>query len=191
MENKNTKDVQWAPVVGYEKEYLVSTDGRVYSIRRGKQLKPRKHKSGYLRVNLCKGGFKKDAYIHRLVCEAFLGLPKDGKNCVNHLDEDKTNNQLSNLEWTTQKENIQYSWNLHKEERIQFYKNNHPADIPVIGYDKNTKEKVGQWKSMSAAAHDLQITVSSISKSAVSMGKYSAKGILFFKINQEKEDKNK
>ena len=186
MEIKDTKDVKWTPVVGYQKEYLVSTDGRVYSIRSRKVLKPRKHTAGYLRVSLCRDGEQKDAYIHRLMCEAFFGTPTDGRNFVNHLDERKDHNQITNLQWTTNGENVKYSWNLHKEERMHHYQDNPPARIAVVGYDKETKEKVGEWDSMSDAARALNVHISSISKSAKSMGKNSIKGILFFKVEKEK-----
>ena len=92
MEIKDTKDVKWTPVVGYEDLYLVSTNGKVYSIRSHKILAPRKHNAGYLRVTLSRNGEKKDAYIHRLMCEAFFGTPNDGRNFVNHLDENKAHN---------------------------------------------------------------------------------------------------
>lgn len=190
MEIKDTKDVKWTPVVGYQEEYLVSTDGRVYSIRSKKMLKPRRHNAGYLRVTLSKGGVQKDAYIHRLMCKAFFGTPTDGRNFVNHLDEQKDHNQITNLQWTTNGDNIKYSWDLHKEERLQYYKENPPAGIAVVGYDKETKEKVGEWDSMSDAARDVDAHVSAISKSAKSMGKYSAKGILFFKVEQKETGQN-
>lgn len=187
MEVKDTKDVKWAPVLGYEKEYLVSTDGRVYSIRNKKCLKPRIHSAGYQRVLLCKNGTPKDAYIHRLMCEAFYGIPTDGRNYVNHLDENKTHNQITNLEWTTNSKNVKYSWDLHKQERIDYYKENPPAAIAIVGYRKKTKQKVGQWKSMSEAARQLKVHVSNISRSVKSKGKNSVKGILFFKIQKEEQ----
>ena len=135
MQIKDTKDVKWTPVVGYEDLYLVSTNGKVYSIRSHKILAPRKHNAGYLRVTLSRNGKRKDAYIHRLMCEAFFGTPNDGRNYVNHLDENPAHNQITNLEWTTNSDNIKYSWARHREERTKYFQENPSRKIGVVGID--------------------------------------------------------
>ena len=95
-------------ITGYP-EYWVSTIGNVYSMKNGrmKKLKPSKNGKGYLKVLLYKNGRPKHLKVHRLVAEAFIpnqnNLPQ-----VNHKDEDKTNNIVSNLEWCTAKYNINY-----------------------------------------------------------------------------------
>ena len=100
-------------VVGYEGLYVVSNQGNIYSLnynRTGKvvKLSPRINRWGYLQVCIYKNGEVKQCLIHRLVAEAFipnpLGLPQ-----VNHIDEDKTNNQAENLEWCTCQYNNEYS----------------------------------------------------------------------------------
>ena len=191
MQIKDTKDVKWTPVVGYEDLYLVSTNGKVYSIRSHKVLTPRKHNAGYLRVSLCRNGERKDAYIHRLMCEAFFGTPNDGRNYVNHLDEDPAHNQITNLEWTTNSNNIKYSWERHREERAKYFQENSSLKIGVVGIDKQTKEEIGRWDSMSNAARDLGIHVSGISYSACSNGRKSAQGIIFYKLENEEKDEGK
>lgn len=191
MQIKDTKDVKWTPVVGYEDLYLVSTNGKVYSIRSHRVLAPRKHNAGYLRVTLCKNGKRKDAYIHRLMCEAFFGTPNDGRNYVNHLDEDPAHNQITNLEWTTNSNNIKYSWERHREERAKYFQENSSLKIGVVGIDKQTKEEIGRWDSMSNAARDLGIHVSGISYSACSNGKRAAQGIIFYKLENEEKDEGK
>lgn len=89
----------------YEGLYQVSPDGRVFSLVTNKWLKPRNAGAGYQVVMLYKDKKGKNFYVHRLVAEAFLDQV-DGKNCVNHIDGDKTNNCVSNLEWTTYSENM-------------------------------------------------------------------------------------
>ena len=191
MQIKDTKDVKWTPVVGYEDLYLVSTNGKVYSIRSHKILAPRKHNAGYLRVTLSRNGERKDAYIHRLMCEAFFGTPNDGRNYVNHLDENPAHNQITNLEWTTNSNNIKYSWERHREERAKYFQENSSLKIGVVGIDKQTKEEIGRWDSMSNAARDLGIHVSGISYSACSNGRRAAQGIIFYKLEDEEKDEGK
>lgn len=111
----------------YEGRYAVSNYGRVYSRISKKFLKPKVHRDGYLHLILYRpDGTWKDEYIHRLVAEAFCEK-KEGCNVVNHLDSNKSNNNASNLEWCTQKENMIHAW-IHKpaedanSQRINVYK---------------------------------------------------------------------
>lgn len=179
MELKDTKDVKWTPVVGYEDRYLVSTDGQVYSIKSKKMLKPREHSAGYLKVGLCKDGVQKDHYIHRLMCQAFFGIPDDGRNTVNHLDQNKKNNVITNLQWTTNGENVSYSWGLHYDERCQQSVQNCKSRKPVVAYDKEGNY-AGQWESLTAAAADLDVCLSNVSRSLNSGGYYAVKGLKFY-----------
>jgi len=87
--------------------YKADTEGNIHSKRTGKILKPYLEKNGYLTVTLFhkEQGIKKTKTVHRLVMEAFNG---ENTLDVNHIDEDKTNNKLSNLEWMTRKENVNH-----------------------------------------------------------------------------------
>ena len=85
--------------------YEVSNLGKVRNIKSGRILKPSLNKNGYLRLWLCKNNKRKHLYLHRIIATAFIDNP-DEKPCVNHIDENKLNNDLSNLEWCTVRENL-------------------------------------------------------------------------------------
>jgi len=100
---------------------LVSDTGRIIrmaSSRRNKsywqtfeekELTPRAIGAGYFAVTCKEQGRQRTFYVHRLVAEAFLKKPLDA-NEVNHLDGDKSNNDLRNLEWTTHSANLQHAY---------------------------------------------------------------------------------
>lgn len=93
-------------IVGYEGEYAITRDGRVWSYKRKKFLKPGLVR-GYYQVVLCKDGKRKRYYIHRLVAQTFIPNP-DNLSQVNHKDENKQNNCVENLEWCDAKYNANY-----------------------------------------------------------------------------------
>lgn len=96
----------WKDIKGYESLYKVSNLGNVYSCLTSKTLKPGNDK-GYLKVNLSKNKKIKQFTVHRLV--ALMFLPNDeGYPCVNHKDENPSNNKADNLEWCTYKYNNNY-----------------------------------------------------------------------------------
>lgn len=99
----------WKDIEGYEGLYQVSNMGRVRSLdredalgrrRKGRVLAGGLNGKGYLMVRLCRDGYVENKYIHRLAAKAFLDNP-DNFPQVNHKDENKTNNAVSNLEWCT------------------------------------------------------------------------------------------
>lgn len=107
----------WRDVQGYEGFYQVSNLGRVWSVPRtdatnhkqgGKIMKLKRETAGYLKVNLSKNGKARLMFVHRLVATAFV-QKDEGCDIVNHIDNDRANNNSKNLEWTTYKGNMQHA----------------------------------------------------------------------------------
>ena len=143
-------------VVGYEGLYQVSNLGSIKSLfRYKKQLKPMPTRNGYLHVQLFKNKIGKWFLIHRLVAIAFIpnlsNLP-----CVNHIDENKTNNCLKNLEWVSVQENNIYGTRLERMSKNLDYskrKVNNANQIkavskPILQYSKNG-DFIKEWSSAS------------------------------------------
>ena len=97
-------------IPGWENLYACTTDGKIWSYRSNKFLKPSKNKKGYLHVIFTKDDKRYDYRVHRLVAMTYIDNPKN-KEQVNHIDGDKLNNYLSNLEWVTPEENIEHAKN--------------------------------------------------------------------------------
>lgn len=107
-ENASDLKVEWKLIEGFGGTYSVSNYGEVRNNKTGKLMKPRKNETGYLRINLTKNGKPKCMRVHRLVTQAFIPNPEN-KLQVNHIDFNRENNCVSNLEWVTNQENTQYS----------------------------------------------------------------------------------
>lgn len=117
---------EWRPAPGYEGYYEVSNLGRIKSaaifirhdgnwaeeggyIKKIKIRSQQTNRYGYKTIKLCKLGNCKQARVHRLVAEAFI--PTDNHlNQINHIDGNKTNNLITNLEWVTAAENMKHAW---------------------------------------------------------------------------------
>lgn len=132
----------WKNVVGYEGLYKVSNLGNVLSIpRQGTHSKKEylltktKTKKGYLNVTLLKKCKPFYTGVHRLVAQAFIPNPQD-KPQVNHIDGNKENNCVNNLEWVTNEENMQHSWKtgLRSINKSYKYGKNNALSIKVNQY---------------------------------------------------------
>ncbi len=102
---------RWLPVPGYEHGYEVSDCGNVRSLfRSGRHLKPASDRYGYRRVMLYDkdGRTPKGSTMHRLVAAAFLANPS-GLPWVNHINGDKADNRVSNLEWCDRSGNVRHA----------------------------------------------------------------------------------
>ena len=114
---------KWERIKGYEKYYEISNFGNVKSLdreisnkkgsytKKGRLLKKSYTSTGYLKVELTKNKKKKSFKVHRLVAQAFIPNPESKPN-VNHIDGNPLNNNFKNLEWCTQKENVEHALKL-------------------------------------------------------------------------------
>ena len=104
----------WKDVINYYGKYIISSNGVIKSVARKNRLndkikKQRKDKDGYMIVNLHSDGKTKTLKVHRLLAEAFIYNPLN-KPQVNHINGIKNDNRLQNIEWATQSENMQHSY---------------------------------------------------------------------------------
>lgn len=106
MDKYNMQKEIWKDIKGYEGIYRISNTGKIWSCKRKIEMKQKLSK-GYLLIGLYKEGIQKTFSVHRLVSKAFIENPLDKKE-VNHIDENKINNKVSNLEWCTSKENANH-----------------------------------------------------------------------------------
>lgn len=99
--------MRYKEISGYE-WYCITDDGRVWTDKYSRYLTI-SEKHGYEFVSLFRNGRTKHFAVHRLVAEAFIGIIPHGMQ-INHIDGNKRNNHVSNLEIVTPKENINHSW---------------------------------------------------------------------------------
>ena len=169
----NKTEEIWMPIKGYEDSYQISNFGRVRSIDRiamtgnplhetrikGKIKSNVKLKNGYMSIVLYNHCSPCAKYIHRLVAETFIPNPEN-KREVNHIDGDKTNNHVPNLEWVTSSEN-----------KIHAYENNLMGDregavkkiiakkqVPIIMDDNRV------FNGVNEAGREMDISPSCISR---------------------------
>ena len=167
----------WKAIAGYEGLYEISDMGRVKSINYNhtgteKILKPQKNTHGYLFVDLCKDGKVKHTLVHRIVAEAFIPNPNNLET-VNHKDEVKTNNTVTNLEWMSKRDNINYG--THNKRMAE------ALSKQVKMFDKKTGELLETFPSTMEAERVTGIDQSSISKCC--NGKYKSAGGYMWKYS--------
>lgn len=138
------KNEKWKDIFGYDGMYQVSDLGRVRSKKYGKTrvLRPGKLSTGYLTVVFCKDGKQKSFFVHRLVAQAFIENDNIFNTEVNHINEDKTDNRVDNLEWCNRQYNNTYN-------DIQNRKKNSVRRKIKYLYDPNlsTKQNLEIFKS--------------------------------------------
>ena len=137
-----------------DNNYLIYPDGRIWSKKSNKFLSPAKVGRGYLQVNLTINGKKSNYYVHRLVAEAFIPNPNNYPQ-VNHIDENKENNNYYNLEWVTSKQNINYGTrNSRVGKKIKRGDNPNAKKVEML--DPKTHEVIKTFDSVASACDYLQ-----------------------------------
>lgn len=125
-------------IEGYE-DYECDTDGKVYGKRFGRELKYNINQGGYKYVIFSVNGKTKTFPIHRIIALTFIPNP-DNLPQVNHIDGNRLNCSVDNLEWVTAQQNIIHSFKSNKRRPS--------GERPVIGRDKNTLEIKYRFNSM-------------------------------------------
>lgn len=142
---------EWRDVVGYEGYYQVSNLGRVKSLERidsnkhlvKERILKQSMRGKYLKVELSRSGSPAIFSVHRLVAKAF-SENKENKPVVNHINEDKLNNNADNLEWVTYKENSNHGTVIDRRVKKRY--------IPIkVIYQDNTYEI---WESATVFAKE-------------------------------------
>lgn len=150
---------EWKWIEGYKGEYQVSNKGRIKSFKnknREKILTPKRDgKDNYLMIGLCKNGECKYCLIHRLVAQAFIPNPLN-KEQVNHIDGNKKNNNVDNLEWNTSSENIIHALDNGLSQTRR----------PVLQLDLIKGEIIERYKSIADASLKTGINSSTIQDNA-------------------------
>ena len=118
----------WKDVVGYEGLYKVSNLGRVKTLQKQvgrkepeKILTPSEIWTGYLRLGLRKEGKTKNTYVHRIVAQTFIPN-EEHKPIINHINGDRKDNRVENLEWCTYGENSNSSKKITSSDRYNSIK---------------------------------------------------------------------
>ena len=132
---------EWWQIIQEFPNYEVSRDGQVRNINTGRILKSTISNMGYERVRLYKDSCSKQMSVHRLVALAFIANP-DNKRCVNHIDNNPLNNNVTNLEWVTDKENMRWASSQGRMDFSDERKKKHRESLKgimraVVGTDKN------------------------------------------------------
>lgn len=164
----------WKPVVGYEGFYEVSNYGAVRRVG-GNVLKPKVESNGYVRYHLSKNGVAKSILAHRMVAIAFIDNPC-GYKTVNHIDEDKTNNKVTNLEWCDMA--YQNRYGVGAINRTKF------KEKPVLQYTKDGKF-IKRFESVKKAATELGLHESSIHFVCKGQRRYKHTGGFAFKYDEK------
>lgn len=137
-----------------DKNYIIYSNGKVWSNKTNQFLKINKNHWGYSIVDLSINGQTKRKFIHRLVAETFIPNPNNYET-VNHIDENKSNNDISNLEWCSQKYNNNYGTRIQRADETIGIRDNHHSAKKIAMCDKKTHEIIKIFGSISSACDEI------------------------------------
>lgn len=152
----------WKPIKGFS-HYEVSNKGRIRSKKfdnahKGTILKFSICGSGYYKATLCEDKKHYQIMIHKIVAQTFIPNPEN-KRTVNHIDGNKLNNNVENLEWSTYSENLKHAY----KNGLNYWTPKKGRDyIPVSQIDYLTGEKVAEYFSIAEASRQTKTQSSSI-----------------------------
>ena len=142
-------NIEWKPIKDYEGLYEVSNDGRIRRLRftngshdfeKIRECKQTLNTWGYMTVNLSKNGKVNTKRVHKLVANAFLG---ESNLQIDHIDGNKQNNRLDNLEYVTPKENTNRAW----KKGIAKYTDERKEKLRKIALEKWKTNSFRKWRS--------------------------------------------
>jgi len=162
----------WTDIPNYKGYYKISNIGRIKSLVRPmtmangvvgllyeKEMNPMIRKSGYYCTEFSKNGQRKHFLVHRLLAITFLPNPKN-LPCVNHIDGVRTNNNLTNLEWCTQAENLIHAYKIGNKKPMDG--NLHSAKLSVADVAE-IRVKISSGMMYKDICKDYPVTESTIS----------------------------
>lgn len=184
MLKNHNKDEEWRDIEGYEGRYQVSNLGNVKSLNwhnegYEKLMIPQLDRKGYLRLILRRDNKGHPNKVHRLVAKAFIDNPNNLPQ-VNHINEDKTDNRVDNLEWTDNITNCNYG--SRRERLSKSHKGISSGDKPCMIVEDNLV-----FKNQAEAAKYLKVSKSSVSDAYLGITK-TCKGKHIIPYRENKND---
>jgi hypothetical protein len=141
----------WKDIKGYEGFYQASNYGKIKNVKTGHKTYGSKSRGSYLRKTLCKNNVKKYFLVHRIIAETFINN-SENKPTVNHIDGDRTNNNVFNLEWSTYQE----------QEYHKIYELNNGKGLTGNPIKMICNETGKVYESVSRCSKDMKLNVMSI-----------------------------
>lgn len=156
----------WKDIEEYKDKYQASNYGRIKNKRTKQIVSLYIGSHGYYKVGLYYDRKNKPTEVHRLIAKTFISNPENKKE-VNHIDGNKLNNKIDNLEWVTHKENINHAWRTKLFEPVREaskrYGKNNPNAKRVIQYDLSMN-KIKEYDCIVEATKETKIDKTNIGK---------------------------